>query len=101
MAQFITYWPMTTAMVFLAVVLLSAVSLARLPVNLLPDIASPRLLMWINYCDLGPAEIEASVTIPVEKAATTLPGTKIAKGSFAINNLNICIALENIIYYNL
>jgi len=49
---------MTTAVVFLAVILLSAVSLARLPVNLLPDVAFQRLLMWINYCDLGPAAIE-------------------------------------------
>ena len=33
MAQFTTYWPMTTAMVFLAVILLGAVSQARLPVR--------------------------------------------------------------------
>ena len=73
-AHFTTCRPVATAMVFLAVVLIGVVSFTRLPVNLLPDIAFPRLLVWTTYRDVGPAEIEEFVTIPVEEAGAMVPG---------------------------
>ena len=75
-AHFTTRRPVATAMVFLAVVLIGVVSFTRLPVNLLPDIAFPRLLVWTTYRDVGPAEIEEFVTIPVEEAVSTVPGVR-------------------------
>ncbi|MDQ7054221.1 MAG: efflux RND transporter permease subunit [candidate division KSB1 bacterium] len=57
-------------------VLIGAVSFMRLPVNLLPDIAFPRLMVWTTYHDVGPAEIEEFVTIPIEEAVATVPGVR-------------------------
>lgn len=75
-AFYTTRRPIATSMVFLAVVLLGIVSFSRLPVNLLPDITFPRLLVWTNYRDVGPVEIEEFVTIPVEEAVSTVPGVR-------------------------
>ena len=75
-AYYTTRRPIATSMFFLAVVLLGVVSFSRLPVNLLPDITFPRLLIWTNYRDVGPVEIEEFVTIPIEETVSTVPGVQ-------------------------
>ena len=62
-AQFTTRLPVATAVVFLAV-------------NLMPEITSPQLLVWTAYGDVGPAESEEFVTIPMEEAVSTVTGVR-------------------------
>lgn len=61
-------------MLFLAVVLLGAVSLSRMPVSLLPAVSYPRLVVWTTAPEVGPAEVERYVTRPVEEAVSAVPG---------------------------
>lgn len=64
--------PVATAMFFLAVVILGVISLTRLPVDLLPDIAYPKLTIWTSYPEVPPIEVEELVTVPIEEAVSTL-----------------------------
>ncbi|MFQ5605774.1 MAG: efflux RND transporter permease subunit [bacterium] len=64
--------PVATAMFFLAMVILGVISLTRLSVDLLPDIAYPRLSVWTSYTDVPPVEVEELVTVPIEQAVSTL-----------------------------
>jgi HAE1 family hydrophobic/amphiphilic exporter-1 len=66
--------PVAVAMFFVAVVFLGGLSFRRLPVDLLPDIAYPRLVVHTSYPEVGPAEVEHFITEPVERAVSTVPG---------------------------
>lgn len=63
-------------MFFLGVALLGVVSLGKLSVDLLPDLAYPKLTVWTTYADAGPMEIEEFITRPIEEAASTVAGLR-------------------------
>ena len=54
--------PVAVAMLFLAVIFLGLISFFRIPIDLLPDISYPRLVVYTRYSDVGPAEVERFVT---------------------------------------
>ena len=66
--------PVTTAMFFIAVVLLGFVSLRRLSVDLLPNISYPKLSVVTQYPGVAPEEMETLVTAPLEAAVSRIPG---------------------------
>ncbi len=68
--------PVAVAMLVLAVVLLGVISFARLPIDLLPDVSFPRLVVHTGYANVAPAEIERLVTEPVEQQAAAVPGVE-------------------------
>jgi len=76
LSEFSVRRPVATAMVYLGVILLGGVSLSRLSVDLLPDLAYPKLTVWTPYADAGPIEIEEFVTKPIEEAASTVAGLR-------------------------
>ena len=45
-------------MLSFVVVLLGAISLTRLPVDLMPDISFPTITVRVNYTGVGPLEME-------------------------------------------
>ena len=86
--------PYAVAVAFLIVVLLGAVSLLRLPVDLMPDISYPTLTVSTEYPGVGPEEIETLLTRPIEEAvaavqsleqntSTSLQGRRLVRLSFA------------------
>ena len=64
--------PVAVAMLILAVVLLGSISFTRLPRDLLPEISFPRLIVYTNYPDVAPAEIERLITEPIEQQAAAV-----------------------------
>lgn len=68
--------PVAVAMFFLGVVFLGVLSYLRLPIDLLPDVAYPRLVVYTTNSGAAPAEVERFVTEPVEQAVSTVPGVQ-------------------------
>lgn len=68
--------PVAVAMLVLAVVLLGSISYARLPIDLLPEVSFPRLVVYTGYPNVAPAEIERLVTEPIEQQAAAVPGVE-------------------------
>lgn len=66
--------PVGVAMFFLAIVALGLISFTRLPIDLLPDIAYPKLVVYTSYPNVAPAEVERFVTERVEQQVSTVPG---------------------------
>lgn len=66
--------PVTTLAATLALVLLGAVSLGRLPVALLPDFTLPVLTIRTAYADAAAQEVERAVSEPLETAVAATPG---------------------------
>lgn len=65
--------PVTMLMFFFAIILLGTVSLQRLPVELMPNIAYKKISIVINIRGgMPPTEVESLVTKPVEEAMGTI-----------------------------
>ncbi|NNK64181.1 MAG: efflux RND transporter permease subunit [Gemmatimonadetes bacterium] len=68
--------PVAVAMLFLAVILLGGISYVRLPIDLLPDVSYPRLVVYTSYPDVAPAEVERLITERVEAEAAAVAGVE-------------------------
>ena len=66
--------PVLILMAALMVLVLGLVSLQRLPVDLFPEISLPVIRVATFYGGAGPADIEQSVTQPMERAVASAPG---------------------------
>lgn len=68
--------PVTALMLMLVVVMLGAVAYSRLSLDLLPKIDPPVAAVITRFQGASPQEVADLVTIPLESAAATVPGTK-------------------------
>lgn len=68
--------PVAVAMLFVGIAFLGGISFARLPIDLLPDVAYPRLVIHTSYPDVGPAEVERFVTEPIERVVARVAGVE-------------------------
>ena len=68
--------PVATAMTFLAVIVVGAVSFYYLPVDLLPEIEYPRVTVYTNYPNVGPEEMEQIITDPIANAVSSVPNVE-------------------------
>jgi len=71
-----TQRPVAVWMLFLAIVLLGVISYFRLPIDLLPDVSYPRLVIYTVYEEVAPAEVERRITEPIEGQAASVPGVE-------------------------
>src|SRR5512142_238380 len=66
--------PVLILMLSLMLIVLGVVSLNRLSVDLFPDITIPVIRIATFYTGAGPADIEKSITQPIERAVSASPG---------------------------
>ena len=66
--------PYVVFALLVGVMLFGFISLPRLPVDLLPDVSLPTMVVMIPYPGAGPEEVEKSVLDPVESWIGTLSG---------------------------
>src|SRR5690625_882472 len=68
--------PVTTTMVFFAIVLLGIVSLTRLPIDLFPEIEPPIISVITSYPGAGAEDVERNVTEVLERTLGTVSDLK-------------------------
>lgn len=68
--------PVTTTMVFFAIVLLGVVSLTRLPIDLFPEIEPPIISVITSYPGAGAEDVERNVTEVLERTLGTVSNLK-------------------------
>jgi HAE1 family hydrophobic/amphiphilic exporter-1 len=66
--------PVTMFMLSAVVVLLGGISLAGLPVDLMPDVTYPTITVRVGYSGVGPQEIEQLIVRPLEQSLAAVPG---------------------------
>jgi HAE1 family hydrophobic/amphiphilic exporter-1 len=66
--------PVTMFMLSAVIILLGAISLVRLPVDLMPDISFPSLTIRVSYVGVGPREIEETIVRPIEQSVAAVAG---------------------------
>ncbi len=68
--------PVTTIMVFMAVVVFGIYSLINLPIDLYPEIEYPAITVFTTYRGANAADIETNITKPVEDVLNTVDKLK-------------------------
>jgi HAE1 family hydrophobic/amphiphilic exporter-1 len=66
--------PVTTAMIYIAIVVLGLVSLPMLGLDLMPNIEIPAVSVLTAYEGAGPEEVETLITEPMEESLSTISG---------------------------
>ena len=66
--------PVTTAMFFLGVSLLGLISLARLPVELMPEVVYPEVFVTVLQQGMAPEQVERELVMPIEEQVSQLEG---------------------------
>jgi hydrophobic/amphiphilic exporter-1 (mainly G- bacteria), HAE1 family len=66
--------PVTMFMLSAVIVMLGAISLTKLPVDLMPEFAAPVITVNTNYANVGPLEIEELITRPIEQSVSAVAG---------------------------
>ena len=73
-ARFSVERPVAVTMRIAALVLFGAVCFTRLPVDLLPEITIPTVIVSTQWPNVAPEEIETQITRPLERAVSSVPG---------------------------
>ncbi|HEX3000418.1 MAG TPA: efflux RND transporter permease subunit, partial [Armatimonadota bacterium] len=71
-AHFSVRRPVAVTMWISSLVLLGAICLTRLPVDLLPQVSNPTVVVSTTWPNVAPEEIEAQVTRPIEQAVSSV-----------------------------
>ncbi|MDR1055962.1 MAG: efflux RND transporter permease subunit [Prevotellaceae bacterium] len=84
--------PITTIMVFVAIIVMGLYSLTRLPVDLLPEMDPPYISVMTTYAGANAADIEVNITKLIEDRLSTVDKLKEIQSS-SIDNMSI-VTLE-------
>lgn len=68
--------PVTAIMFFVSLVVVGLIAAFRLPLEGMPDVQFPFMMINLPYAGSTPAEIERTITRPVEDALSTLTGVE-------------------------
>jgi len=74
LAQISVNRPVTTAMIFIAMVVLGLVSMSMLGLDLMPELEIPAVSVLTVYEGAGPEEVETLITERIEDALSTISG---------------------------
>ncbi|MDN5215139.1 efflux RND transporter permease subunit [Fulvivirgaceae bacterium BMA12] len=87
--------PITTAMLFLALVLFGYMTYTKLAVNLFPDLKIPAVVINTYHVGATPEEVEKEITDKIEKEIATLSGLKSLKSFSMPESSLITIEFNN------
>ena len=72
LSDFAVRAPTKVTMLFLGIVLMGWISLRRLPINLFPDLRSPKITVIVLTKGLSPEEIERRISRQLERSLLTI-----------------------------
>lgn len=76
-ARLSVHRPVTVLMIFLALMIVSLIALARIPLQAMPDgFTIPEMGVWLDYENATPLETQTAVALPVEEQLSTIPGLR-------------------------
>ncbi|MBI4652368.1 efflux RND transporter permease subunit, partial [Candidatus Desantisbacteria bacterium] len=66
--------PVTTIMIFLAIIVLGAVSYSMLGIDLMPKLEIPAISVITTYPGAGAVDVETNITTKIEESVGTIQG---------------------------
>jgi len=68
--------PVTTILIFVAVIIIGVFSFLNLPIDYFPEIDPPYIMVMTTYPGANASEVETNVTKPMENALNSTDGLK-------------------------
>ena len=87
--RFAIHRPVTMFMLSGVIVLLGAISLTRLPVDLMPEFTAPTISINVGYAGVGPLEMEQLITRPIEQAVGAVAGVETISSNSSEGRSNV------------
>ncbi len=82
--------PITTIMLFLAIIIIGLVSFQRLPIDLLPEIEPPMISVLTQYPGASAQDVEINVTKKIESGLSSITNLKSIR-STTIDNISVVV----------
>ncbi len=86
--------PVSTVMFFISLMVIGAIAAVRLPLEFFPAVDAPFIFVNVPYPGSTPAEIERTLTRPIEEALSTLAGVKRMNSSSRPDGAQIFMQFE-------
>lgn len=93
-AEFSVSRPVAVTMRIASLVLLGAICLTKLPVDLLPKVSLPTVVVNTGWTNVAPEAMETQVTRPIEQAVSSAPNAKYVTSSSTLGNSSVRIQFE-------
>ena len=90
-AEFSVSRPVAVTMRIASLVLLGAICLMRLPVDLLPQVTLPTVVVNTNWPNVAPEAMETQVTRPIEQAVSSAANAKYITSSSTLGSSSVRI----------
>jgi HAE1 family hydrophobic/amphiphilic exporter-1 len=83
LTDFVLKKPISTLMLYIIIVILSVLSLTKIPISLVPNLDYPKLSVIAYWPDASPEEVESHITSPIESFGSMINGvSKISSSSY-------------------
>ena len=89
LADFSIRFPVTICMIFVSLLTLGLISAGKIPLVLLPDVDQPALFVNVPYANATPAQVQESITKPLEEVLATIPGVKRLSSNSSSGSANV------------
>ena len=86
--------PVTTALIFIAVIVIGLFSATRLPIDQFPEMDPPYITVMTTYAGASASEIETNVTKIIENSLTSVDGLKEMTSSSRDNMSVVSLEME-------
>ena len=86
--------PVTITMAVLSVLVLGYISLRRLPLELMPEFASSRISVNVEYPSSSPIEVERDISRPLEEVLSTLDNLESMSSTSSSNGANVSLEFK-------
>ncbi|HET9189400.1 MAG TPA: efflux RND transporter permease subunit, partial [Rudaea sp.] len=86
--------PVTAVMFFVSLLVVGAIAAFRLPLEGMPDVQFPFMMINLPYAGSTPAEVERTITRPVEDALSTLTGIEHMNSTSRADGAQIFLQLK-------
>jgi HAE1 family hydrophobic/amphiphilic exporter-1 len=93
-ARFSVSRPVAVTMRIAALTLLGFVCLTRLPIDLLPKVDIPTVVVTTSWPNTAPQEIETQITRPVEQAVSSVPGLYNVSSTSSLGQSSVRVQLD-------
>jgi len=93
-ARFSVTRPVAVTMRIAALTLLGLVCLTRLPIDLLPKVDIPTVVVSTNWPNTSPEEMETQITRPIEQVVATIPGLYNVSSTSSLGQSSVRVQLN-------
>src|SRR4030042_21110 len=73
LAGFSIHYPVTICMLLISFLVLGGVAAFKIPLDMLPEVNAPVVVVRIPYYNSTPDQVEETITKPVEEVLSTIP----------------------------